>query len=72
MVKTLKIFFFGTSEPISMKLRMLHLELLPIIVCSNDYRWLTMTLFYGMVKFSNLGFSIGKNENSDFSETIAA
>ena len=32
-----------------------------------------LDLFYGKVKFGNLGFSIGKNENSGFvSETIAA
>ena len=29
-------------------------------------------LFYGKVKFGNLGFSMGKSENSGFSETIAA
>ena len=29
-------------------------------------------LFYGKVKYGNLGFSIGKSENSGFSETIAA
>ena len=32
-----------------------------------------LDLFYGKVKFGNLGFSIGTSENSvDFSETIAA
>ena len=31
-----------------------------------------LDLFYGKVKFGNLGFSIGKSENSGFSETIAA
>ena len=31
-----------------------------------------LDLFYGKVKFDNLGFSIGKSENSGFSETIAA
>ena len=34
--------------------------------------WSDLDLFYGMVKFSNLGFSMGKSENSGFSETIAA
>ena len=29
-------------------------------------------LFYGKVKFGNLGFSMGKSENSGFSESIAA
>ena len=34
--------------------------------------WSDLYLFYGKVKFGNLGFSIGKSENSGFSETIAA
>ena len=28
--------------------------------------WVDLDLFYGMVKFCNLGFSIGKSENSGF------
>ena len=35
--------------------------------------WSDLDLFHGKVKFGNLGFSIGKSENSGFfSETIAA
>ena len=34
--------------------------------------WVDLDLFYGKVKFENLGFSIGKGENSGFSETVAA
>ena len=34
--------------------------------------WVDLDLFYGKVKFGNLGFSIGKSENSGFSENIAA
>ena len=34
--------------------------------------WSDLGLFYGKVKFGNLGFSMGKSENSGFSETIAA
>ena len=35
--------------------------------------WVDLDLFYRMVKFCNLGFSIGKSENSGFFlETIAA
>ena len=56
-----------------MKLGMLHLGLQLIIVCSNDDPGLTLTyftasddLFYGKVKFGNLGFSTGKSENSAF------
>ena len=34
--------------------------------------WSDLDLFYGRVKFGNLGFSIGKVETWDFSETNAA
>ena len=33
--------------------------------------WSDLDLFYGKVKFGNLGFSMGKSETVDFSETIA-
>ena len=33
--------------------------------------WSDLDLFYGKVKFGNLGFSMGKSENSVFSESIA-
>ena len=33
---------------------------------------MTLTFFYGKVKFVNLGFSMGKVKAEDFSETIAA
>ena len=32
----------------------------------------SVSIFYGKVKFGYLGFSMGKSENSGFSETIAA
>ena len=35
------------------------------------YLWLDLDLFYGKVKFGNLGFSIGKVKTMDSSETIA-
>ena len=41
------------------------------MVCSNGDPGVTLTI-YGKVKFGNLGFSVGKWENRDFSETIAA
>ena len=47
---------------------MQHRELKLYKVCING----DIDLFYGKVKFGNLGFSIGKSENSGFSETIAA
>ena len=34
--------------------------------------WSDLDLFNGKVKFGNIGFSIGKRETMDFSETIAA
>ena len=40
-----KIFFSGTGEPIYMKLGLQHRGLQPIIVCSNNDPWLTLTYF---------------------------
>ena len=34
--------------------------------------WSDIDLFYGKVKFGNLGFSMGKVKRGDFSESIAA
>ena len=34
--------------------------------------WSDLDLFYDKVKFGNLGFSMGKSENSGFYGTIAA
>ena len=34
--------------------------------------WSDLDLLYSKVKFSNVGFSMGKSENSGFSESIAA
>ena len=66
-----KIFFSRTGRPIFTNL-----------VCSIGtpahrslfkwWSWSDLDLFYGKVKFGNLGFSMGKSENSWFSETIAA
>ena len=39
------IFFSGTRGLISMKIVMYHSGLWPIIVCSNDDPWLTLTFF---------------------------
>ena len=43
--KPSKIFFTGTSGPISITLGMQHLGLLPIIVCTNDDPGVTLTYF---------------------------
>ena len=40
--------------------------LLPIIVYINDDPGVTLTYFTARSKFENLGFSIGKGENSGF------
>ena len=32
--------------------------------------WVDLDLFYGKVKFGNLGFSIGKSENSGFFQKL--
>ena len=50
-------------------LGMYYPGLQPVIVCSNDDPEVTLTYFTAR---SNLGFSMGKSENSGFLETIAA
>ena len=57
--KTLLNISSGTSWPISMKLGMSQLGLLPIIICSYDDPGMALTYFYHKVKFGNIGFSIG-------------
>ena len=49
-----------------LKVGLLHRGLKLYKVCINGDAVLTL------VKFGNLGFSLGKSENSGFSETIAA
>ena len=67
-----KIFFTGPVGRLShLKLGLKHRGLLPIIVCSNN-AWSDLDLFYGKVKFGNLGFSIKNGKTMDISETIAA
>ena len=58
-----KIFFSRTGKPIFTKLGMQHRGLQPIIVCSNDDPGVTLTYFTAR---GNVGFSIGKSENSGF------
>ena len=43
--------FSGTNGPISTKLSMWHEGLQPIIVCSNDDLWLTLTYFTARSNF---------------------
>ena len=67
------IFFSGTGRPISTKFGMKHRILQPITFCSNADPPLTLTYFKAMSNLvTSKGFSIGKSENSGFSETIVA
>ena len=56
-----KFFFSIIGWPISTKLGMWHWGLLPIIVCSNDDPGMTLTFFFGKVKFGNVCFSVRKS-----------
>ena len=62
---TLKIFFPGTTGQILMKLCMKHQTPKPFIIYAN-YDWVDLDLFYGKVKFCNLGFYMGTCENDGF------
>ena len=66
------IFFSETGRPISMKPGLLHLGLLPIIVCSNDDPGVTLTYFMARSNLVTYAFLWEKVKTVDFSETIAA
>ena len=51
---------------------MYHLKLQPIILCSNDDPWLTLTYFTARSNFVTWAFPLEKVKTVDFSETIAA
>ena len=65
-INPLKIFFSGTTWQILIKLCMKHQRPKPFIICANYDPGLTLTLFYGKVKFCNLGFYMGKRDNDGF------
>ena len=65
-----KIFFSGTKRPMTLKLGIQHRVLEYYLVCSNDDPGLTLTYFYGKVKFGPLCFCMWKRLNNGFSETI--
>ena len=66
---TLKIFFSGNCGPISMKFSMKHLWLKYMWTCVNkSWPWDDLGLFYGKVKFGNIGFYMGNSENYGFFE----
>ena len=54
----------------TLKFGMQHWVLKYYQVCSNDDPGLTLTYFYGKVKFGPLYFCMGKGKTMDFSETI--
>ena len=66
-INPLKI-FPGTSGPIFTKLDKTHRRLKRIIFCSQMITWIDHELFYGMVKFFNLGFYMGKCDNHGYLE----
>ena len=51
-----KIFYDDTGGQIPTKLGMLHLGLQPIIVCSNDDPWLTLSYFTARLNLVTLAF----------------
>ena len=58
---TFKIFYSGNERPMKLKLGMQHRVLEYYPVCSNDAPGLTLTYFYGKVKFGPLCFCMGKS-----------
>ena len=67
-----KVFFTGTSRPISTKLGMYNPGLQPIIVCSNDDPGVTLTYFTARSNLVTYVFQWGKVKRVEFSETISA
>ena len=65
-----KIFFSGIKRPMTLKFGMQHWVLKYYQVCSNDDPGLTLTYFFGKVKFGPLYFCMGIGKTMDFSETI--
>ena len=41
-------------------------NLKPIKICSYDDPYVDLDLFYGKVKFCNLGFKMGQSDNDEF------
>ena len=56
MVKSLKIFFFGTSGPISINFNMLHRGPWLIILCSHYDPGMTLTYFTARSIFATYAF----------------
>ena len=60
------LLFRNYSGQILMKLCMKHQRPKPFIICANYDPWVDLDLFYGKVKFCNLGFYMGKCDNNGF------
>ena len=69
MIKTLKIFFFGTKKLITLKLGIKHQVLEYYRVCSNDDPGMTVTYFTARSNLVPYAFVWEKGKTMDFSET---
>ena len=63
---TSKVFFSGTDGPISIETWYVALGTPADHSLNKLWPWVDLDLFYDKVKFGNLGFWIGKIENSGF------
>ena len=70
MVKTLKIFFFGTKKPMTLKIGMQHRALKFYQVYSNDDLGLTLTYFTARSNLVPYAFVWEKGKTVAFSKTI--
>ena len=67
-----KIFFSGTNGQIYSKFGMFHWGLQPIIVCSYDDLWMTLTYFTARSILETKAFRWKKAKTMDILETVAA
>ena len=67
--KLLKIFFYGTQRPMTLKLGMQHRVLEYYQVCSIDDPGLTLTYFMARSNLVPYAFVWGKGITMDFSDT---
>ena len=67
-----KIFFSGTDGQIYSQFGMFHWGLQPIIVCSYDDFWMTLTYFTARSILETKAFRWKKAKTMDIWETVAA
>ena len=70
MVKTLKSFFSGTKQPMTLKIGIQHRVLKYYQVYSNDDPVLILTCFTAMSNLVTYAFVWEEGKTVDFSETI--